>query len=153
MDKCSCYHEIYNRTECWGTKEREVCSCSGDKTKCNFYQYVREAAQARKVNGNHKTKYTYEETREQFLLALNSNAYINMCTCDDMINAINALEKQIPVEHHHTKVFEVNDKIRISVCPSCLWMNYTHKDEFPEFCNKCGQKIDWSENVKNEQIY
>lgn len=39
---------------------------------------------------------TYEQTREQFLLAWNSNAYLNMCESDDMHNAIVALEKQIP---------------------------------------------------------
>lgn len=132
MNKCNCYHEEYNRPECWGTKERDFCSCGGDETKCNFYPDKRAAS-----------KCTYEETREQFLLALNSNAYLNMCTCSDMINAINALEKQIPVEHYHTNVIEVNDKIRVSVCPSCLWMNYTYKDEFPKFCNKCGQRIKW----------
>lgn len=85
-----------------------------------------------------------EQTREQFLLAWNSNAYLNMCTSDDMKNVIAALDKQIPKEHYHTAVFEMNNQIRVSVCPSCLWLNYTHKDEFPEYCNKCGQKIDWS---------
>ena len=23
--------------ECWGTKEREICSCGGDARFCNFY--------------------------------------------------------------------------------------------------------------------
>lgn len=49
MDKCNCYHEEYNRPECWGTKEREMCSCGGDETKCNFYPAKRAAAQAKKV--------------------------------------------------------------------------------------------------------
>lgn len=35
--KCSCYHEEHGYPECWGTKERETCSCGGDKTKCTFY--------------------------------------------------------------------------------------------------------------------
>ena len=86
---------------------------------------------------------TYEQTREQFILALNSNAYLNMCTTDDMKNVINALNKQIPIEHHHTIVREINDKIRISICPSCLGVNYTHQDEFPNYCNSCGKKIKW----------
>ena len=45
MNKCSCYHEEHNRPECYGTKERESCSCCGDETKCNFYPYKREEAQ------------------------------------------------------------------------------------------------------------
>ena len=56
MEKCSCFEEriikSYNpysnnfepitRTLCMGTKEREECSCGGDETKCDFYDYVRE---------------------------------------------------------------------------------------------------------------
>lgn len=33
--QCECYNEINN--ECWGTKEKELCSCDGDKHKCDFY--------------------------------------------------------------------------------------------------------------------
>ena len=66
MNKCNCYHEIYNKAECWGTKEREECSCSGDETKCNFYPEKRAATQARKVTEDlvKNRKYTYEETKE-----------------------------------------------------------------------------------------
>lgn len=56
MNKCSCYfteekYKIYypfNRYHlvtvgrCNGTKERDECSCNGDKTKCDFYPEVRE---------------------------------------------------------------------------------------------------------------
>lgn len=64
MDKCNCYYEIYGKTECWGTKEREECSCGGDETKCNFYPEKRAGAQAKKVMEDFKKnrKYTYEET-------------------------------------------------------------------------------------------
>lgn len=27
---------------CWGTKEREECTCDGDKRKCNFYKLNEE---------------------------------------------------------------------------------------------------------------
>lgn len=36
-EKCSCLHEEYGKQVCYGTKEREECSCEGDITKCNFY--------------------------------------------------------------------------------------------------------------------
>ena len=26
---------------CWGTREQEECNCGGDKSKCDFYDYVR----------------------------------------------------------------------------------------------------------------
>ena len=31
--------------ECWGTRERDACSCGGDQMKCDFYPEVRERAQ------------------------------------------------------------------------------------------------------------
>lgn len=40
--KCSCLHEEYGKQVCYGTKEREECSCEGDLSKCNFYQERRE---------------------------------------------------------------------------------------------------------------
>ena len=58
MNKCTCYctggRILYDHmgfktyTEsygyCNGTKEREECSCGGDRTKCEFYPEVRERA-------------------------------------------------------------------------------------------------------------
>lgn len=32
------------KQECWGTKERDECSCGGDRTKCTFYPEIREKA-------------------------------------------------------------------------------------------------------------
>lgn len=48
-DKCSYYFEYANKSECWGTKEREQCSCNGDESKCNFYPEKRIAKQAREA--------------------------------------------------------------------------------------------------------
>lgn len=41
---CHCYHVIHynsapDRRECWGTKEREECTCGGNKYNCTFYKY------------------------------------------------------------------------------------------------------------------
>lgn len=74
---------------------------------------------------------TYEQTREQFLLAWNSNAYLNMCESDDMHNAIVALEKQIP-----RKPVEARNEI---VCPTCK----TLVGSSP-YCRYCGQALDHS---------
>lgn len=45
---CKCYHAERNFLGkigvCWGTKECEACSCGGDESKCDFYDYVRERA-------------------------------------------------------------------------------------------------------------
>ena len=58
METCSCYHEVTThindgygkfkhetRYECYGTKEREECTCGGDRTKCNFYPDIKLAAE------------------------------------------------------------------------------------------------------------
>ena len=55
-----------------------------------------------------------------------------------------ALEKQTPKEHYHTKINNINGFVRVSVCPDCLGLIYTFKDEYPKFCTQCGQKIDWA---------
>lgn len=41
-EKCDSYKVEYGRTVCYGTKEREVCTCGGDKDKCNFYKKQQE---------------------------------------------------------------------------------------------------------------
>ena len=64
MEKCNCYQEKYNKPECWGTKERDVCSCGGDETKCNFYPSKRAAAQARRCTEEFRKKNFYEELME-----------------------------------------------------------------------------------------
>ena len=59
--------------------------------------------------------------------------------------AIEALEKQIPMEHHHTIVGECSggEKVRTSICPNCLGCIMTVEEEFPRFCAWCGQAIEW----------
>ena len=78
---------------------------------------------------------TYEQTREQFLLAWNSNAYLNMCESDDMHNAIVALEKQIP------------KKVTKSACPSCnrIFLFRHGEKRKGDYCDNCGQALDWSD--------
>ena len=46
MSICLCYHDEQNFLHecgvCYGTKEKEPCSCGGDPAKCDFYEEVRE---------------------------------------------------------------------------------------------------------------
>ncbi len=41
-----------NIPRCWGTKEKDICDCDGDKSKCSFYESVREKAAAEKNNSD-----------------------------------------------------------------------------------------------------
>lgn len=67
INKCDCYrieseqhhfidengvpvYEDINVARCWGTREKDVCSCGGDKSKCNFYESVRAEADEEENN-------------------------------------------------------------------------------------------------------
>lgn len=53
---CKCYHADKNFLGeigvCWGTKEREACTCNGDEAKCDFYDYVRKRAKKTITNAD-----------------------------------------------------------------------------------------------------
>ena len=91
---------------------------------------------------------TYEQTREQFLLAWNSNAYLNMCESDDMHNAIVALEKQIPRKCR----IKGTAKLQTFYCPTCEQVvvsrieNEWLAGRLQKYCDSCGQALDWSDN-------
>lgn len=62
---CKCFHAEKNFLGkigvCWGTKEREACSCGGDEAKCDFYDYVRERAKKLRTNADRIRAMTDEE--------------------------------------------------------------------------------------------
>lgn len=47
-------YEHINVPRCWGTKEKDVCDCDGDRSKCSFYKSVWEKAAAKKSNSDIK---------------------------------------------------------------------------------------------------
>ena len=73
-----------------------------------------------------------EKARDNFAQSLAENAYLNMCTAEEMKITIEALEKQIPKKPKcpAPPFFE---------CPMCKapvgdWQNH---------CENCGQALDW----------
>ena len=65
MDKCKCYNAYIENVPldyknirttqrivglCFGTKNREKCSCQGDRSKCDFYDYIRERAKKEQLD-------------------------------------------------------------------------------------------------------
>lgn len=85
---------------------------------------------------------TMKQTREQFLLALNSNAYIGMCTSEDMKNVIAALDKQIPQEPDYEGDGYWNGELVYDtwICRNCGTKYEVDYDNY-ECCPKCGQRI------------
>lgn len=56
-------------SECWGTKERDECSCGGDRMRCDFYSDVREKEKQKKL-----------EARDCIQVAFdNDGTYDNSC--------------------------------------------------------------------------
>ncbi len=65
---CECYRADRNFLGevgvCWGTAERDACSCGGDKSKCDFYPSVREKGKKPQTNADRIRGYTDEELAE-----------------------------------------------------------------------------------------
>lgn len=65
--------------------------------------------------------------------------------CDWLEAAKAALQKQQPMERHHTRVIHIDGEVRESVCPSCLGVVATNSKEYPRYCTWCGQAIECKE--------
>ena len=92
---------------------------------------------------------TNEEVKNNFVQNLAENAYINMCSVEEIIIAIKALEKQIPKK---LKTTEVGRFGLVFLCPSCenqiamIWDSVLQKGKYKQkYCHYCGQALDWSE--------
>lgn len=45
FSECACYHLLTDgRGECWGTRERDTCTCEGNLCRCDFYPGLRAGA-------------------------------------------------------------------------------------------------------------
>lgn len=85
-------------------------------------------------------EFTYEQTKEMFVLAWNSNAYLKMCESSDIKNAINALDKQIP-KKPEIKLNGTTGMNTFCHCPNCKSIIVGNK----KYCDNCGQALDWSD--------
>lgn len=89
---------------------------------------------------------TNKEVKDNFVQNLAENAYINMCSVEEMQITIKALEKQIPKKPYKTKEHKQNNWY-CSICKCYLGddMELQYACLQPKFCEHCGQRIDWSE--------
>lgn len=91
MKKCECYHAreraVYNsytesRTyietegECWGTPERDICYCKGDKCKCDYYPYIKQ--KALKEKQSKKGKIDIVRTLQHYLDSNEENEIVHI---------------------------------------------------------------------------
>ena len=87
---------------------------------------------------------TIQQARDNFALNLAENAYLNMCTTEEMKIAISALEKQIPKK-------PIDNRYPWAICPNCGGsvnlkniQEHIHNEE-ASHCEHCGQALDWSD--------
>jgi hypothetical protein len=103
---------------------------------------------------------TPQEVRDSFVQSLAENAYLNMCTTQEMYIVISALEKQIPkIPLYHCDQDLCYDGIgcvegeqlyEYYECPNCGWREETEVFENFKFkyCPSCGQALDWLEDTE-----
>lgn len=90
---------------------------------------------------------TIQEVRNNFVQDLAENAYINMCSVEEMNIAIKALEKQIPKKPLNI----CTSVVTWGLCPVCkdelnkLGNRPNRVFENQVYCSNCGQALDWSE--------
>lgn len=85
---------------------------------------------------------TNKEVKNNFVQNLAENAYINMCSAEEMKIAIEALEKQIPKKPNGKQIIGTSItgyKYKSGQCPKCL-STVCHN-----YCPNCGQALDWGE--------
>ena len=90
---------------------------------------------------------TIQEVKNNFVQDLAENAYINMCSTEEMKIAIQALEKQIP-----KKQLDIcTPVVTWGLCPVCkgelnkLGNRPNRVLENQAYCSDCGQALDWGE--------
>mgnify|MGYP006957394877 CR=1 FL=1 len=100
---------------------------------------------------------TNKEVRDNFVQDLAENAYLNMCSMEEMKIAIEALEKQIPKKvilgsdeqdyvccpQCKSEIAPMDDDCLLYHCPGC-----GEKDAILQgdrYCFNCGQALDWSD--------
>ena len=90
---------------------------------------------------------TPERVRDNFIQNLAENAYLNMCTTEEMNIVISALEKQTPKKpDYEGDGYDENGNLIYDtwICPNCGKHYEVYYDDY-DFCPNCGQALDWSD--------
>lgn len=57
-------YEDISKGACFGTKDVDYCSCDGDRSKCDFYEYVRREARAEAQGSDATTQRALKEIED-----------------------------------------------------------------------------------------
>lgn len=97
--------------------------------------------------------HNFLEYFQSIMTQLHNRSYFDQSLIEVYGKAIEALEKQIPMEHHHTRLSANPFIVRESVCPHCLGVIVSQKNEYPNYCEWCGQAIDWNDYKKQSMQF
>lgn len=169
MKKCDCYCKSerfeYNPiimkgvinpySYCNGTKERDECSCGGDRTKCDFYPEVREKAKA--GIGEDKFIVTYDCCSSDIpTLVVASDKYfditiMNKFQGDEATTIYHLLRGDNNLTEILRKPIGDLNSVPHYRCPTCNSAVAMYCDD-PKYpcCQWCGQKLDWNDNKSHE---
>lgn len=90
---------------------------------------------------------TPQSVRDNFVQNLAENAYLNMCTTEEMNVVISALEYRIPKKpDYEGDGYDENGNLIYDtwICPHCNHNYEVDYDDY-DFCPNCGQTLDWSD--------
>lgn len=93
---------------------------------------------------------TIKQVRDNFIQNLAENAYINMCTTEEMQTVISALEKQIPKKPNYPNKLQMTDKEIIKALECC---NRTISQNSCEGCSYHHSRGRCTENLLKDTIY
>ncbi len=96
---------------------------------------------------------TPQRVRDNFVQNLAENAYLNMCTTEEMNIVISALEKQMPKKpDYEGDGYDENGNLIYDtwICPNCGKHYEVDYDDY-DFCPDCGQAIDNSLDWSDEK--
>lgn len=92
---------------------------------------------------------TPQRVRDNFVQNLAENAYLNMCTTEEMNIVISALEKQMPKKplviknDEDIKLGSATWKAGVPIYKCHCCNGFIKRSD--DFCPDCGQALDWSD--------
>ncbi len=166
MAKCDCFFQHGLKFLCYGTKEREECSCGGDTSKCDFYtekrkQNAQKMAEKRLIDANallakfkeHRDLYapSWESFKTSSIHVKSRVDEIDTCMAD-VINAptLDAVEV---VHGRWEDMYDgkyANPRYRCSACKEkALYkmeqdelLSWHEVQALTDYCPNCGAKMD-----------
>jgi len=155
--KCNSYNTDYMTARCMATKEMEICSCGGDKSKCNFYDMKNKENLNEKEAVNETTFVNFINMRHR--LCKKFDKYVNCAGCP-----ISEIKEKYSDPNKSVTCSEFIMSCPITTLTALLnynkkhpenptwkeWLNYVYV-HYPEFLNDRPYE-EWLDTEINEDL-